>query len=70
MAPGRAITSSAPTKSGQNSSQTETSKETGVFWSTRSEELRPYCSCIHSSRLTIPRWVFITPLGRPVEPEV
>ncbi len=36
VAAGRATTRRAPVISGKNSSQTETSKPTGVFWSTRS----------------------------------
>ena len=68
--PGRANTSRAPVISGQKNSQTETSKENGVFWSTRSAGVRPYWACIQSSRLTIPRCEFIVPFGRPVEPEV
>ena len=42
----------------------------GVFCSTTSESLNPYHSRIHSSRLTIAEWETVTPLGRPVEPEV
>ena len=68
--PGRAITRRAPASSGQKNSQTDTSKLKGVFWSTLSSLVSPYCSCIQSSRLTMPLWAFIVPLGRPVEPEV
>ena len=31
---------------------------------------RPNSACIHTKRFTTPRCAFITPLGRPVEPEV
>ncbi len=55
---------------GQKNSQTETSKENGVFWRTVSEGVSAYCCCIHSRRLTTPEWAFMAPLGRPVEPEV
>jgi hypothetical protein len=68
--PGSAITRRAPANSGQKNSQTETSKLKGVFCTTASEGVSPYCSCIQSRRLVTPRCVFIAPLGRPVEPDV
>ena len=64
------MTRQAPAVSGQKSSQTETSKPIGVFCITRSSALSRYSRCIQSSRLTMPRWVFMAPLGRPVEPDV
>jgi len=57
-------------RSGQKNSHTDTSKLAGVFWSTASSAPRRYVFCIQSSRLTMPRCVFGTPFGRPVEPEV
>ena len=68
--PGGAITTVAPVRSGQKNSHTDTSKPNGVFWSTRSPASIPYASCIQRRRLTIPAWVFITPFGAPVEPDV
>ena len=67
---GRAITSAAPVISGQKSSQTDTSKPYGVFCSTRSAAVRPYCACIHCRRLAIPACVFTAPFGCPVDPDV
>jgi hypothetical protein len=64
------MTRRAPVIKGQKNSHTDTSKLNGVFCRTRSSEVSPYCSCIHSSRLTMPRWLFIVPFGRPVEPDV
>jgi hypothetical protein len=55
---------------GQNSSHTETSKLTGVFWRMRSSAVRPYASCIQSNRLRSAPCVFTAPFGFPVEPEV
>ncbi len=69
-ASGSATTSPAPVMSGQNSSHTDTSNDSGVLCSTRSSGASPNVSCIHSSRLTIARCETPTPLGRPVEPEV
>ena len=60
----------APCCSGQKNSHTETSKPNGVFCSTTSSAPMPKCACIHTRRFTTPRCWFITPLGRPVEPEV
>ena len=68
--PGSAITSSAPNRSGQKNSQTDTSKLNGVFWRTRSAAVSPKASCIHTRRLEIARWVIIAPFGWPVEPDV
>lgn len=68
--PGCATTSRAPVISGRKSSQTETSKPVGVFWSRASPGPIPYLRAIQRSLLTMARWVLGTPLGRPVEPEV
>ena len=60
-----------PPSSGQKNSQTETSKENGVFCSTRLAGLRCRTrSCIHASRFTRLPVLDHHPLGRPVEPEV
>jgi hypothetical protein len=67
---GFASTSRAPASSGQKNSHTETSKLNGVFCSTTSSAVSPYCRCPQRRRLTMPRWAFIAPLGCPVEPEV
>ena len=68
--PGVASTSLAPQRSGQNSSHTDTSKLSGVFCATTSASPMRKRSCIQSSRLAMAPWLFGTPLGRPVEPEV
>ena len=65
-----AMTSVAPTCKGQKNSHTDTSNVAGVFCITTSSAVREYSACIHSSRLTIERWLTATPLGRPVDPEV
>ena len=70
VAPGSAMTSSAPNSSGQKNSQTETSKLKGVFCRTRSSAVRPKASCIQMMRLAMARWLIIAPLGCPVEPDV
>ncbi len=67
---GLATTSAAPVIRGQKNSHTDTSKLDGVFCSTRSEAVRPYSSCIHSRRLTMPSCGTTTPFGLPVDPEV
>jgi hypothetical protein len=56
--------------SGQKNSHTDTSNEYGVFCSTASPVPIGYAPTIHSSRLMMPEWAFIAPLGRPVEPDV
>ncbi len=69
-APGAIRCRVAPVISGQKNSHTDTSKVNGVFCRTLSSAPRRYSSCIHSSRLTMPRCGTATPLGRPVEPDV
>ncbi len=67
---GRGSTTRPPTVRGQVISKTEASKLNELFWRTPSPARRPCLSCIHASRFTDPRCGFITPLGRPVLPEV
>ncbi|GBH15030.1 hypothetical protein KPSA3_00948 [Pseudomonas syringae pv. actinidiae] len=67
---GLAINNVAPYMSGQNTSHTETSNVSGVFCTTTSLACKGKTFCIHARRFSNASWVFITPLGRPVEPEV
>ena len=68
--PGRAITIRAPASSGGKSSRAEASKLTGVFCSTTSPGPSGHASPIHPMTFASARCSTITPLGRPVEPEV
>ncbi len=56
--------------SGQKNSHTDTSNVKGVFCRTVSAAVSPYSSCIHRRRLQMPRWVSMTHLGVPVDPDV
>ncbi|CAA9359084.1 MAG: hypothetical protein AVDCRST_MAG68-4254, partial [uncultured Gemmatimonadetes bacterium] len=67
---GPAITTRAPASSGRNTSRTEPSKLSDVLHSTASSAPIFHAASPHDSRFTRLPWVFITPLGRPVEPEV
>src|ERR1700688_4706385 len=69
-APGAASTKRAPTSSGQNNSQTDTSKLNGVFCRTASAAVKGYAACIQCKRLCTPWWVLAAPFGCPVDPEV
>ncbi|WYY03358.1 hypothetical protein RVF83_00795 [Gordonia rubripertincta] len=55
---------------GRNSSPTDTSKVIGVFWMNTSSAVSEYQSRIQRSRLATARCETVTPLGRPVEPDV
>ncbi len=68
--PGASRATRAPSMCHQNSSHTETSKETGVFCRIVSASPIAYARCIQWSRLTTLRCSTTTPLGAPVEPEV
>lgn len=69
-APWGARTSAAPATRGQNVRVTETSKPNGLAWRQTSPGATPRSSFCARSRLQIPRWVFMTPLALPVEPDV
>ena len=60
----------APTASGVHSSHTDASKEIEVRCSTVSSAPMPNAAACHAVWLTRLRCSTITPLGRPVEPEV
>ncbi|MDT4845942.1 hypothetical protein FQZ97_799450 [compost metagenome] len=64
------ITSSAPVASGSSRSGTAMSNDSVVTAAMRSDGPMPDSRCIHCSRCATPRWCAMTPLGRPVEPEV
>ncbi|MCY1453874.1 hypothetical protein D9M71_708970 [compost metagenome] len=64
------ITNVAPTLSGSNSSRPKMSNEKVVSDSTRSRAVRPGSRAMLVTKLVRAPWRTITPLGRPVEPEV
>ena len=65
-----AITTSAPTIRGRNTSSTEMSNDSVASPSTTSPGARPGSCCIDSRKLTALRCSISTPLGMPVEPDV
>ena len=65
-----AIMTLAPTVKGKNSSSTEISKDVVVTATSVSSVLRPGSRAILDKKLTTQLCGTMTPLGRPVEPEV
>lgn len=68
--PGSVTISRPPVVSGDQNSHTDRSKVAGVFNRTVSCDPRRKVSRNHASWLTIAACEMVTPLGRPVEPEV
>jgi hypothetical protein len=66
--PGR--TSRAPWHSAVNTSRTETSKQAVAYCSITSSAVKPTKSLVAITMFVSERCEIITPLGRPVEPEV
>ncbi|GEK03218.1 hypothetical protein TNCT1_54940 [Streptomyces sp. 1-11] len=60
----------APDRTETNSSSTEASKLGEENWSTRSPGPTAYRSAAAETKPPMPRWVTVTPLGVPVEPDV
>ena len=68
--PGSSNATLAPAIAHHINSHTETSNVTGVFCRITSSAPSGYRRCIQRSRLTTDRRSIITPLGRPVDPDV
>ena len=68
--PGFAITSVPPTSNGQNTSHSETPKPYAAFWMTASPTASWKVLCSQPTRWHSASCATITPLGRPVVPDV
>ena len=64
------MTCGTPASSGPKISQTESTNEIAVFWHITSPGWNGKSRHIQAKRFTVARCVPITPLGRPVDPEV